>query len=1022
MARAEATRDLVVFDEIQKSYRPDESIFLVYTLHHDYTPSKRDWVGLFKVGWKAFHEYIAFEWAPKQPKREKFPLVRSVHFLSSGMALPPSGSQEYSFLYVSRKKGVVGSSTTFKISQTEGCLVPIQILGDGAAMTARDDGGGNGAGDGAGCQTVRHVNQQSIPNQPEYPDQLTVRCRDAGHDDFTIIETSVSGQDADSFVVVDADGSETGRVSPIPWQRSDAGDLDLDFSDAFAELFSTGSVENAEPPVTGSRKARRRSSTSLLLLEKPEKVRSSSLTLIGGLDLLVTGTETPEGKRTITECDATSAEEKLSVVPYKSFFQDCCGEMKALAGQEEVHRRFGVPLSMEKKIRRRERSKNKGKRKLEGKRNLMHIGPLTLRDTILQQVLNSVSHKALLKVNVDAFLASPWIGQGSRACAQATVYPPPSLGKACDGALCVDGVEMMWKAAEQRFKSLEEKLQKASAEIRAHEKRVKMANDHIRALRMRLDKSRDEVPSPKKSSSTNTVPHHFRDVSAQTSQSKIELGSTHQALRAERDALLERVATLTSAKQQQEKATRKLTSELDRLRDKRQDLDKYVDDVIFTLCTMGYTVIDDTKGNRTDMSAALPDSLLKGKRGKHLRLPALSEDRPLKMKSQLLEMKILKTEAEKAEAQALNLKTEIASHVSEATRLRTETAELKTKISDLESESARLRAENADLATTGDELKTENAELRKKAEMARERSDEVLTDMIFLKEDVKEKGRELQSALCREKTLAALLQEENEDRKKLSQQLAAARVEVASVKGERDALVETVEQQRRQAKETSRAAQDKDRDARKETEKLKRQIAELEAKLLLAETTGGLTEKSSGASCATPATFNASSDTPPTTTVTTTHLKVLPKEEGKPQTKDQDSSLRSPPSLVPGVAHRMMMGARTTTAEQGGSSPKQTEEVFSGYGTASAASCADGKLPAVPVKRKPSLESKFPTCCNATRQIAQEPRSPRIPRKRPVRSTSAKKSRSTCPYCREPFQAGTEKARILKHIAAHSKK
>ncbi|KAI8506479.1 hypothetical protein Bbelb_159060 [Branchiostoma belcheri] len=39
----------------------------------------------------------------------------------------------------------------FKRGQTEGCLVPIKILGDGAAMTARDDGGGNGAGDGAGC-------------------------------------------------------------------------------------------------------------------------------------------------------------------------------------------------------------------------------------------------------------------------------------------------------------------------------------------------------------------------------------------------------------------------------------------------------------------------------------------------------------------------------------------------------------------------------------------------------------------------------------------------------------------------------------------------------------------------------------------------------------------------------------------------------------------------------------------------------------------------------------------------------
>ncbi|KAI8503641.1 hypothetical protein Bbelb_186120 [Branchiostoma belcheri] len=41
-------------------------------------------------------------------------------------------------------------------------------------MTARDDGGGNGAGDGAGCQTVRHVNQQSIPNQPAPPSNADV--------------------------------------------------------------------------------------------------------------------------------------------------------------------------------------------------------------------------------------------------------------------------------------------------------------------------------------------------------------------------------------------------------------------------------------------------------------------------------------------------------------------------------------------------------------------------------------------------------------------------------------------------------------------------------------------------------------------------------------------------------------------------------------------------------------------------------------------------------------------------------
>ncbi|CAH1242116.1 TAX1BP1 [Branchiostoma lanceolatum] len=983
MARAETTRDLVVFDEIQKSYRPDESIFLVYTLDHAYTPSKRDWVGLFKTGWKAYHEYIAFEWAPKQPKREKFPLVRSVYFLARDMALPSSDTQEYSFLYVSRKKGVVGSSATFKIS--------------------------------------------------EYPDQLSMRCRDAGHDDFTLIETSVSGQDADSFVVVDADGAESGRVSPVPWQRSDAGDLDLDLSDAFAELFSKGSVGKVESQGTGYKYGRRRSSTSLLLLENPNQVRSSSSTLIGGLDLLVAEAETPECDTTVAESDPTSAEEKLWVVPYKSFFQDCSDEVKTLARHEDVeernvYRRFGVPPRLEKTIRRRHGSKDKVRKKLEGKRNIVDIGPLSLRDTILQQ--------ALLKVNIDTFLdlTSPWTGQdSSRACASALVHPPPSmrLGNACDGILSMEWIEMVWKTgAEQRFKSLQEKLQQANEKIAFHDKRVKMLNDQVRSLRMRLDKSRDEEPSPKRSTSTNTAPRHSRDVSTQTSQSNSALVSTHQALRAERETLLERIKTLTSAKQQQEKAARKLSSELNRLRVKCHDLEKYVDDVIFTLCTIGYTSIEDTKGNRTDLSSALPESLLKGKRGKQLKLPVLSENRPLKMKSQLLEMKILKTEAEKAEAQVLNLKTEIAEQAFRATRLRTETVELKTKLSEVESELARLRAEKTDLVTKDDELNAENAELREKAETVREKNDEVLTDMIFLKEDVKEKKRELQSALCREKTLAALLQEEKEDRKKLNQQLSAARVDLASAKGERDALMETVEQQRRQAKETGRAAQDKDRDVRKETERLKLQIVDLEARLLIAETAGGLSEKSSGASGTTPAAFNASSDTPPTTTVTTTHLKVLPKEGGKLQPKDQDASPRSPPSLVPGVAHRMMMGGRTPTAEQGSSTPKQSTEVnmFSGSGPASPAGYTDGKASAgckfraVPVKRRASFDSKLPPCCSATRQSLQEPKPQRIPRKRPVRGTSTKKHRSTCPYCREPFPAGTEKSRILKHIAAHSRK
>ncbi|KAI8485090.1 hypothetical protein Bbelb_371960 [Branchiostoma belcheri] len=46
--------------------------------------------------------------------------------------------------------------------QTEGCPLPIKTLGDGAAMTARDDGGGNGASD-----AERWVQAESALDLPE---------------------------------------------------------------------------------------------------------------------------------------------------------------------------------------------------------------------------------------------------------------------------------------------------------------------------------------------------------------------------------------------------------------------------------------------------------------------------------------------------------------------------------------------------------------------------------------------------------------------------------------------------------------------------------------------------------------------------------------------------------------------------------------------------------------------------------------------------------------------------------------
>lgn len=44
------------------------------------SPSSRDWVGLYKEKWKDTGDYITYLWAPKPPKDELFPFLRSVLF------------------------------------------------------------------------------------------------------------------------------------------------------------------------------------------------------------------------------------------------------------------------------------------------------------------------------------------------------------------------------------------------------------------------------------------------------------------------------------------------------------------------------------------------------------------------------------------------------------------------------------------------------------------------------------------------------------------------------------------------------------------------------------------------------------------------------------------------------------------------------------------------------------------------------------------------------------------------------
>uniref|UniRef100_A0A8C3KE52 Calcium-binding and coiled-coil domain-containing protein 2 n=1 Tax=Calidris pygmaea TaxID=425635 RepID=A0A8C3KE52_9CHAR len=54
----------VVFNNVEKFYIPGGDITCYYTLTQNIIPRGKDWVGIFRVGWKTTREYYTFMWAP----------------------------------------------------------------------------------------------------------------------------------------------------------------------------------------------------------------------------------------------------------------------------------------------------------------------------------------------------------------------------------------------------------------------------------------------------------------------------------------------------------------------------------------------------------------------------------------------------------------------------------------------------------------------------------------------------------------------------------------------------------------------------------------------------------------------------------------------------------------------------------------------------------------------------------------------------------------------------------------------
>ncbi|KAK6324127.1 hypothetical protein J4Q44_G00064660 [Coregonus suidteri] len=114
----------VIFQNVRKSFLPQEALECRYTLTSYITPNPKDWVGIFKVGWNTARDYYTFLWSPMPENYQPGSTVhRAVVF--QGYYVPKSDGEFYQLCYVTHTGDIRGASTPFLFrpaTPTEDCL------------------------------------------------------------------------------------------------------------------------------------------------------------------------------------------------------------------------------------------------------------------------------------------------------------------------------------------------------------------------------------------------------------------------------------------------------------------------------------------------------------------------------------------------------------------------------------------------------------------------------------------------------------------------------------------------------------------------------------------------------------------------------------------------------------------------------------------------------------------------------------------------------------------------------------
>ncbi|XP_014319980.1 calcium-binding and coiled-coil domain-containing protein 2 isoform X1 [Myotis lucifugus] len=102
----------VVFNSVEKFYVPGGDVTCYYTLTEHCTPRRKDWIGIFRVGWKTTREYYTFMWVtlPADPNNVSTK-QQEVQFKAYYL---PKDDEYYQFCYVDQDGLVRGASIPFQ--------------------------------------------------------------------------------------------------------------------------------------------------------------------------------------------------------------------------------------------------------------------------------------------------------------------------------------------------------------------------------------------------------------------------------------------------------------------------------------------------------------------------------------------------------------------------------------------------------------------------------------------------------------------------------------------------------------------------------------------------------------------------------------------------------------------------------------------------------------------------------------------------------------------------------------------